>query len=217
MMKRALLAALAAVTLSVSPMALSPLTGPVRAAELSAQDRADLRRVEDYFNNLTTVRSTFLQASSTGNIAQGRVWMQRPGRLRFEYADPSPILITADGLWLTYQDNELEQTTQVPLSESAVGILVDEQVSFDDEDLEVESVSRESNVLRVTLTRDTTLEEGRLTLTFQDRPLTLKQWVVEDAQGVEVKVALLNPEFGVDLPARLFRPNTFERPGDQGR
>jgi outer membrane lipoprotein-sorting protein len=192
-------------------------TGPAFAQRaLSAQDQADLARVEAYFNQLTTVQSSFIQASSSGHIAQGQLWIKRPGRVRFEYAPPSPILITADGLWLTYQDNELEQTSRVPLATSAIGVIVDDEVSFD-EDLTVENITRESNVLRITVSRDTLLEQGRVTLTFQDQPLTLKQWVVEDSRGTQVKVALLNPIFGVEIPAKTFRPNTYEREADQNR
>ena len=183
---------------------------------LSAADRADLQRIQDYFNAMTTVKSSFIQASSSGNIAQGMLWIKRPGRVRFEYAPPSPILITADGLWLTYQDNELEQTSRVPLATSAIGVIVDDSVMFDD-DLTVEAIVRENNVLRVTVSRDTLLEQGKVTLTFQDRPFALKQWVVQDAQGVEVKVALLDPVFGIDIPAKTFTPNAYERGSDKGR
>jgi outer membrane lipoprotein-sorting protein len=183
---------------------------------LSAADRADLQRVENYFNAMTTVQSSFIQASSSGYIAQGMLWIKRPGRVRFEYAPPSPILITADGIWLTYQDNELEQTSRVPLATSAIGVIVDDTVVFDD-DLTVEAVIRENNVLRVTVSRDTLLEQGKVTLTFQDKPFALKQWVVQDAQGIEVKVALLDPVFGIDIPAKTFVPNSYDRGADKGR
>ncbi|NQW12338.1 MAG: outer membrane lipoprotein carrier protein LolA [Alphaproteobacteria bacterium] len=183
------------------------------AQGFNAQDKADIQRVERYFNGLTTVRSTFLQASSTGHVAQGMFWLSRPGRLRFEYEEPSPILITADGLWLTYQDNELQQTTQIPLFTSPLGVLVDDAVVLG-EDLVVETITRQSNVLRLRLRQRDDPEQGVVTLVFQDRPLSLKQWVIEDAQGIEVKVALLNPVFGLELPASLWRPNDFERQAD---
>lgn len=183
------------------------------AQGFSAQDKVDIQRVEQYFNGLTTVRSTFLQASSTGNVAQGVFWLSRPGRLRFEYEAPSPILITADGLWLTYQDNELQQTTQLPLNASPLGVLVDDKVVLG-EDLVVETITRQSNVLRLRLRQRDDPEQGVVTLVFQDRPLSLKQWVIEDAQGVEVKVALLDPVFGLELPPTLWRPTDFGRQAD---
>ena len=90
-------------------------TGSATAASLSAEDKADLARVEAYFNGITSMRSNFLQASSTGLVAKGRVWLRRPGRMRFEYDPPSPIFITSDGILVTYQDLELKQTNQIPL------------------------------------------------------------------------------------------------------
>lgn len=186
---------------------------PAAAQGLTADQRAEVERVETYFNNLTTMRSTFLQASSTGLVARGVVWLERPGRMRFEYAPPSPVLITADGIWLTYQDNELEQTTQIPLIASPLSVLVSDEVDLT-EDLIVEGVEKGANVIRLQLRQRNDPDQGNVVLTFQDRPLSLKQWIITDAQGVEVKVALLDPVFGLDLPADLWRPNDFGRASD---
>lgn len=189
------------------------LGGPVSAAPLSAEDRADVARVEQYFNGIASMRSAFLQASSTGHVARGTVWLRRPGRMRFEYDPPSPVLITSDGNILTYQDLELKQTNQIPLFTSPLAVLVDDEVKFD-EDLVVEDVHKESNVLRIKLRQRDEPEQGYVTLVFQDRPLELKQWTIVDAQQVSVKVALLDPQFGVTIPNELFRPKDFGKPGD---
>lgn len=186
---------------------------PVAAQGLTAEQKAEVKRVEEYFNQLTTLRSTFLQASSTGLVARGVVWLQRPGRMRFEYAPPSPVLITADGIWLTYQDNDLEQTTQIPLVTSPLSVLVSDDVDLMDE-LVVEDVQTGSNVIRLQLRQRDDPDQGNVILTFQDKPLSLKQWIITDAQGVEVKVALLDPIFGLDLPPDLWRPNDFGRQSD---
>lgn len=188
-------------------------TGPAAAASLSAEDRADIARVEKYLNGITSMRSTFLQASSTGHVARGTVWLRRPGRMRFEYEPPSPILITSDGHLLTYQDLELEQTSQVPLFASPLSVLVDNDVRFDEE-LIVEEVRKESNVLRITVRQREEPDQGQVTLVFQDKPLELKQWTVVDAQQVSVKVALLDPQYGVSIRNELFRPKDFGMPGD---
>src|SRR3546814_2319833 len=98
------------------------------------------------------MKSSFLQSSSTGHVARGTVWLRRPGRMRFEYDPPSPILITADGVLVTYQDLELKQTSQVPLFTSPLSVLVDDRVRFD-KSLIVEAVQKESNVLRIAVRR----------------------------------------------------------------
>ncbi|MEQ8588102.1 MAG: outer membrane lipoprotein carrier protein LolA [Thalassobaculaceae bacterium] len=198
--------------LLLGALGLAP-SGPATAQGLTAEQKAEVERVETYFNQLTTLRSTFLQASSTGLVARGVVWLERPGRMRFEYAPPSPVLITADGIWLTYQDNQLEQTTQIPLIASPLSVLVSDEVDLSD-DLIVEAVEKGSNVLRLRLRQRNDPDQGDVVLTFQDKPLSLKQWIITDAQGVEVKVALLDPVFGLDLPPDLWRPNDFGRASD---
>ena len=133
--------------------------------------------------------------------------------MRFEYDPPSPILITSDGVLVTFQDLELKQTNQVQLFASPLSVLVDDDVKFGDT-LQVERVSRESNVLRVTIRQRDEPYQGHVTLVFQDKPLSLKQWTIVDAQQVSVKVALLDPEFDVQIPNELFRPFDFGKPGD---
>lgn len=213
-MLRTLTSALAGVLIAGGLLIGPSSVTPAAAASLSAEDRAEVARVEKYFNSITSMRSTFLQASSTGNVAKGRVWLRRPGRMRFEYDPPSPILITSDGTLLTYQDLELKQTNQIPLFTSPLSVLVDADVRFE-EQLLVDAVTKESNVLRITVRQRDDPAQGYVTLVFQDRPLELKQWTIVDAQQVSVKVALLDPEFGVTIPNELFRPKDFGRPGDE--
>lgn len=211
LMQRTLISALAGLLFVVGLLAgpVSPL-----AAELSAEDRADIARVEKYFNGIRSMRSSFLQASSTGNVARGTVWLRRPGRMRFEYEAPSPILITSDGNLITYQDLELKQTNQIPLFTSPLSVLVEDDVRFD-RALTVEEVRKESNVLRITVRQRDEPDQGYVTLVFQDQPMALKQWTIVDAQQVSVKVALLDPAFGVTIANELFRPKDFGRPGDE--
>ncbi|HEY9567434.1 MAG TPA: outer membrane lipoprotein carrier protein LolA [Thalassobaculum sp.] len=216
LVRTALTGALIAAGLTLAPPPLNPLPiASAEAAALSAEDRADVARVEAYLNGITSMKSSFLQSSSTGHVARGTVWLRRPGRMRFEYDPPSPILITADGVLVTYQDLELKQTSQVPLFTSPLSVLVDDRVRFD-KSLIVEAVQKESNVLRIAVRQRDEPDQGYVTLVFQDKPLALKQWTVVDAQQVSVKVALLDPDFGVKIPNGLFRPIDFGMPGDDG-
>ncbi len=212
-MKRTLRTALTGLLIAAGLLAAPAVAVPASAASLSAEDRADIARVEQYFNTITAMRSSFLQASSTGNVAKGMVWLRRPGRMRFEYDPPSPVLITSDGNLLTYQDLELKQTNQIPLFTSPLAMLVDDRVKFGEE-LIVDEVRKESNVLRITVRQRAEPDQGYVTLVFQDKPLSLKQWTIVDAQQVSIKVALLDPEFGVEIPNELFRPKDFGKPGD---
>ena len=89
-------------------------------AELNAQDQAEVDRVEAYLDTIKTMKADFLQIDSAGGIAEGEVYMRKPGRMRFEYKPPAQILVVADGLWLVFHDKELKETTRLPLSATPV-------------------------------------------------------------------------------------------------
>ncbi|MCH7693935.1 MAG: outer membrane lipoprotein carrier protein LolA [Proteobacteria bacterium] len=182
---------------------------PPRAATLSAADRADIGRIEAYLNRIGTLKARFLQVSSTGELSEGTLFISRPGKLRIEYDPPVPILIVASRGVLTYFDKELEQVSEIDLDSTPAGILVGENISFFSGDFTLTRFKRQADVARVTLVRTEDPQEGSLTLIFSDRPLTLRKWIVTDAQGVKTTVSLLKTRFGLPLNPELF---TFEAP-----
>jgi outer membrane lipoprotein-sorting protein len=186
------------------------------AAPLTARDKADVGRVEAYLNALTTLKSRFVQRASTGNLASGTVYISRPGRMRFEYDPPAPILLVADGIFLVYVDKELEQISNVPISSTPLSILVEEDVKLV-RSHDIAAVERGPGTLAVTLTMKDDLDAGAVRLLFADQPLALKQWYIRDAQGVEVRVSLLDIERGLELDSTLFQvdPDMFGKPDSQ--
>lgn len=192
-------------------------TSPALAQEeLSAQDHADIARVEAYLNQLTTLKSRFVQIASTGNLANGTFYLSRPGRMRFEYDPPTPVLMVADGTWLIFQDLELEQVSHLPLSRTPLGVLVDETVKLSDK-LDVLQVDRGPKVLRVRMRMKEDPDAGEVQLIFSEAPMMLRQWVVTDAQEVQIRVTLQNIVFGVPLSDDLFRlPVEVDKENDPG-
>jgi outer membrane lipoprotein-sorting protein len=175
-----------------------------RPANLNQAQKADVQRIEEHLNGLRTLQSRFLQVSSNGAVAEGTVYIQRPGRMRIEYDPPMPVLIVADGSHLIYFDKELEQVTHVGLDSSPAGILLQEKVTLSG-DLTVTKFERGPSVLRATVVRTKDANEGNLTLVFSDNPLALRKWTVVDPQGVATEVSLQGPQLGGSLKPELFR------------
>ena len=176
----------------------------VPEAPLSAADRADIARIETYFNGIETMRARFLQVTSTGAYSEGTFSLWRPGRMRIEYDPPVPILIVAYGRTLVYHDKKLMQVSYLGIDNSPAGLLLAERVSLSDT-VTVTRFERGPGALRVTVVKKDDPLEGSLTLVFGDRPLIFKKWVIADAQGVETTVSLLGPRFGAPLDPELFR------------
>lgn len=169
----------------------------------TAQDRADLTRIEAYLNGLHTLKAHFLQVAPDGRLSEGTAWLERPGRMRFEYNPPAPfLLIAAHGL-LVFQDKSLAQTSNIPLGRTPLGMLLADQVTLSG-DVTVTAIQRQPGQIQVSLTRTASPGEGTLTLIFADQPLTLRQWVVLDAQRQETKVTLYNLELGAQFDQSLF-------------
>lgn len=181
------------------------------AATLSEADRSDIARIEIYLNNLTTMESRFLQFSEQG-IAQGRIFLERPGHLRIEYAPPTPILMIASDVILMFHDTELKQTTFLPVSKTPAGFLLRKNIKLSG-DLTITDFERSAQAFRVTLKQTDNTDSGTVSLMFEDKPLRLIKWRVVDAQGAQIEVALMEPRFGVTFEniSELFStvdPNT---------
>ena len=177
----------------------------VRAAALSQADRSDIARVEKYLNTVKTMRARFFQVAPDGRLSEGGFWLRRPGRLRFEYDPPTPYLVIADGFWLVFFDQELDEPQRWPISDTPLGVLVAENVRFS-ETSGIETVERGPGKLEITLRDQKRPDDGTLTLVFSDRPLQLRQWHVVDGQGQMTSVTLDKIETGMPLKIDLFVP-----------
>jgi outer membrane lipoprotein-sorting protein len=192
---------------------------PILPARAQAVDRAALARMEAYLNSLTTLRARFLQVAQNGASAQGTAWIYRPGRMRFDYDPPEPLLLVASGGQVMMYDRELRSPTVVPASSTPLGILLRPEIRLAG-DITVTGTERSGGFLRVSLHRTGSPAEGRLTLAFQENPMELRQWTVVDAQGRETRVTLYEVDtrtrpdtsiFDFNNPAFLERENAARR------
>jgi outer membrane lipoprotein-sorting protein len=174
-----------------------------QAAPLSAEDKADVARVETYLNGITTLKADFLQVNASGEFAEGQVYINRPGRARFEYMPPAQILVVADGSWLVFHDKELQETSRIPLSSTPIAVLLEENAELGG-DVTVTSVEKDGGVLRVNIIDSDEPEEGGITLVFTLQPFELRKWLITDPQGLTTSVTLSNREQGIYLKPDLF-------------
>jgi outer membrane lipoprotein-sorting protein len=198
MKRRALLAAL---PLSLAWALAAPPT--LAAAPAGESDPATLQRIETYLNGLRSLKARFLQVAPNGQITQGTVWLERPGRMRLQYDPPSPLLLVAGEGLLVFHDSQLGQTSNIPLSQTPLGILLADNLRLSGA-ITVTSLARLPGQLQLSLYRTSSPGEGSLTLVFADDPLALRQWSVLDAQRHETHVTLSSVELGGRFPDSMF-------------
>jgi outer membrane lipoprotein-sorting protein len=185
---------------------------PVQGTAVASSDQADLARIQAYLNGLRTLKAHFVQVAPNGAISQGTAWLERPGRMRFQYDPPSPLLLVAGHGLVVFHDSSLDQTSNIPLGLTPLGILLADNISLSG-NVRVTALNRLPGEIELTLVRTAHPTEGSLTLVFTDNPLTLRQWTVTDAQAQRTTVTLTNIELGGTFDQKLFEyvnPNFFQ-------
>ena len=196
-----------AVTEPVDPAPILPEAAPTPAADnrVAAEDWADIMAdARAALAATKTAQGRFYQTNADGSTMLGDFALNRPGKLRFDYDDPTPVLIVADGATVAIEDSELETIDRVPLVATPLGIILDREIDFDG-DVEVLDIRRAGDRIGIEM-RDAAGEmEGTLTLIFAAADYELLGWIAVDGSFQSTLVNLTDVETNISLDPRLFR------------
>ena len=185
----------------------APASGPAEATEVIVEaefdEAAALTGINAAINAIDTMRARFVQIAPDGSASEGLVSMSRPGRLRFEYDDPSPILMVADGTTIAIEDRALETVDRVPLSSTPLWWLLKRNVDLA-QDAEIIAMQREYGYIYLTLRDPSNEMEGQIVFAFSENDYELREWYITDAFSQVTRVSLVDIEFGMRLSPRLF-------------
>jgi len=187
----------------VQPQAQIVAPGPQAAFTDPRNVPADLARVDAAMNSTASFSGRFAQYAADGSFAQGQVYIKRPGKLRFEYDAPNPLLIVSDGVTLTQQDKALETIDRVPLSATPLNYFLKENINLAN-DTEVIGLQKSYNEWRVTARDGSGELDGAITMVFDAQNLALKEWVIADSFGGETRVLLSDLRYNERINPRLF-------------
>jgi len=180
-------------------------------AALNAADRRVVSRVESYLNAIRTLTARFVQAEPNGWIAEGAIYLQRPGKMRIEYDPPHRFLMVTTGRALIVYNGETDTTMHLPMSASPVSFLLTKRVDLS-RNAEVRRVERRPGSYVLTVTKKGG-GPATLRLVFRRKPFGIKEWTVIDAKRKAVRVVLLDPLIGHPIDPVKF---LFAKPGRRG-
>ena len=195
--------------------ALGAFAGPADAqSNLSAEDRATLQRAQTYLQNLTSAQGTFVETGPGGQRREGRFYLQRPGKMRFEYTNPAGLLVVSDGHNVKRYDPRLEVFRQVPLGATPLSTFLARNVRLD-QGVRIDRVTRMSSGAFAITARDSGKpNEGSVILAFAGDPIRLHEWTITDAQGTRTRTQLTSLRPASNLSASLFQlRDPTRRPG----
>jgi outer membrane lipoprotein-sorting protein len=173
----------------------------------SDTQKADLDKVSSYLNGIRTLKSTFVQVGPEGGINQGTLYISKPGRIRFEYNPPSPLLMVATGGAFYVKNARLNTLDHYDLSDTPLGLLLNDTVDLV-HNKAVIGVSEQDGAIIVNARTSTNRNNSNITLVFSTPSLELRQWTVKDNQGGLTTVALRDVQIGAALDETLFAPLT---------
>jgi outer membrane lipoprotein-sorting protein len=172
---------------------------------LSAEQRAIVEKVDNYLSNMQVMTGNFVQVAPDGRRTQGEFYISKPGRVRFEYDDPSPISLIADGQSVVVRDRNLATQDVYPLSQTPLRFLLAEHVNLMKDTNLVAVYADDVFVTVVVEEKNSIVGTSRLMIMFSAKDMQLKQWTVTDPQGYDTTVAVYN----IDTSKRP-DPNMFK-------
>lgn len=173
------------------------------SVSLSADQKRSLQKINAFMNSYQSLKSDFTQISSKGQTAQGTLLISKPGKLRFEYAPPNPMLIVSDGKWLTIKNRVKEKGDQFPLSATPLRLVVSPQVDLAAE-TDVIGFESKDGITSISLADRKSSLGGYIVLVFDEQRNQLQQWIIVDGKDRRTTVQLANIETGGRFDPKLF-------------
>jgi outer membrane lipoprotein-sorting protein len=184
--------------------------GPRNATAFDAAQRTALERVNAYLNGVGFLVGDFVQVGPDGSRTEGNFYLQKPGKIRFEYNPPSPVELIANGSAVAVRDRKLATQDIYPLSQTPLRFLLAEKVDLL-RDANVVGITQDDLFISVVIEEKTVVTgTHRLMIMFGVQDNQLKQWTITDPQGYDTTIAIYNLDTSRRPDPRLFVIN-FER------
>jgi outer membrane lipoprotein-sorting protein len=173
------------------------LATPARAASDTAQ------KIADHFSNVGTMTGEFVQFGPRGEQTGGKFYIQRPGKIRFNYEPPSGFRVISDGKSVVIDNTKLNTMDLYPLSKTPLKLLLDERIDLSGK--RVKSVREEEDLTTIQLADRQFFGNSTITMMFDAKSYDLRQWTITDAQGKDTTVMIFNVQQGVKIDPALFK------------
>ncbi len=179
-----------------SSAAIVALEGEERTAALAAANRS--------LNGVAQLQGRFVQTAPGGARSTGTIYMQRPGKLRFEYDPPASLLIVSDGRVVAMRDTALRTTERTTLNSTPLNLILGANINLE-RDARITRVSRSGPWTMITARDRRGQVDGYITLNFHGPNAELRSWDVTDVTGSRTRISLSNVTQPASLDRALFR------------
>jgi outer membrane lipoprotein-sorting protein len=174
----------------------------------SAAGGAAAQKIANHFSSVKTMMGEFVQFGPRGEQTGGKFYIERPGKLRFNYEAPSPMRVIADGKNVVIGNQKLKTWDLYPLSKTPLSLLLSDKIDLSNS--KVRSVKEEADLTTIVLGDKSIFGDSTITLMFDPKTYDLRQWTTTDAQNKDTTVMIFNVQSGVNFEKRVFNINYDE-------
>ena len=182
-------------------LALAGQVAPWSVGEAAAQAAA--QKIADHFSSVKTMTGEFVQFGPKGEQTGGKFFIERPGKLRFNYEAPSNFRVVSDGKSVVLMNQKLRTADLYSLSQTPLKLLLDERIDLTGN--KVQDIREESDLTTIKMADKSVFGSATITMMFDPRTYELRQWTVTDAQGKDTTVMIFNVQQGVTFDPSVFR------------
>lgn len=180
----------------VATLALCGLPASAAAVSDTAQ------RIASHFSSVRTMTGEFVQFGPRGEQTGGKFYIERPGKLRFNYEQPSGFRVISDGRSVVISNKKMNTADLYPLSKTPLKLLLDERIDLSGK--MVHSVKEDTDVTTITMTDRSVFGNSVIKMMFDSKTYELRQWTITDAQGKDTTVMIFNVQKGVTFDPSVF-------------
>ncbi|PSJ57709.1 outer membrane lipoprotein carrier protein LolA [Mesorhizobium ephedrae] len=175
---------------------------PVAVAPAAAQATATAQKIADHFSSIRTMSGEFVQFDPRGRQTGGKFYLQRPGKIRFNYDGGAGFRVISDGRSVVLENPRMKTMDLYPLSKTPLNLLLADRIDLTGN--RVRSVKEEDDQTVIQLVDRSAFGNARITMKFDPSSYELKEWTITDAQGKDTTVMIFNVRRDVKLDQGLF-------------
>lgn len=181
-------------------------TSPPQSSDYSgtSEQFEIIEKINAYFNEMTNLEGRFLQTNADDTRKKGKFFLERPGKVRFDYSRPSREKIISDGEYLAIENHDLNTTDRYPLDSTPFRLLLKDRVNLA-EDARIVALDVGIDIVVLTVEDRESSGGGQIRLFFDWPEVQLREWIITDAQGLNTRIELAELEADKAVDPKLFK------------
>jgi len=177
---------------ATSPPAANAPAGQTQPAPPPETPQMLIERINLSLNSMGTLIGDFNQINADGRRRSGKLYVMRPGKLRFDYDPPSQLEVVSDGSQVAVIDKRVPQQDLYGIGQTPLKFLVAEKINIA-RDTKVLGVLREKDEVVLDIEdKNTIAGTSRIRIHFDGETFMIRRWTVTDPQGIPTTVQLAN-------------------------